>query len=232
MLIKKAYFCSSLMKRLITAAVLALTCLTSLYAGDFQWIGARWWGISVSYSQKWYSYSAGGSRHWTNYWAEGGHMQGLRFGVPVQPLIYRDWGVSTGPYCEIYSCRNKAFTARIEDVALYFPFHAMWRHNFTPKFALQVETGPGLTVGMVQRVIDPTNSDNHQYYLPYNDGTPQRVNCYWEAGVAATVNIFRFSIDYGVGLTPAKRFFSTAGLMTNFYSVNPTRLTVSAALVF
>lgn len=201
-------------------------------AADFRWTGGRWWGISVSYSQKWYSYSAGGARHWVNFWGEGGNMQGVQFGVPVQPVIWRGLGVSSGVFCEIYSCRNKAYTARIEDVAMYFPLHALWQHRLNRTVSFHVETGPGLTVGVVQRVIDPTDSKANQHYVKFNNGTPRRVNFYWEAGLGATVGIFRFNVMYSIGLTPSERFFSTMGEMTEFYPATPTRLTFSAALVF
>lgn len=220
------------MKRLLFILWIAVSSVSALQAEGFKWIGNRWWGISVSYSQKWYSYSAGGERHWGNYWAEGGNMQGVRFGVPVEPVFRYGLGVATGVYCEIYSCRNNAETARIEEAAMYFPFHALYRYDFNSKANIYVETGPGLTAGLVQRVIDPTDSKAHQYYIRFNDGSPRRVNAYWEAGIGASFGIFRFSALYSIGLTPSKRFFSTMGEMTHFYPVTPTRLTFTAAIMF
>ncbi len=220
------------MKRLLFILSFIVAVIVPVRSAEFRWIGSRWWGISVSYSQKWYSYSSGGERHWVNFWGEGGNMQGVQFGIPVQPVFRYGLGLSSGVFCEIYSCRNKAETSRIEDVALYFPLHAMWRHDLNSKVSLHVTTGPGLTVGMVQRVIDPTDSQAHQYYMKYNDGSPRRVNFYWEAGAGVTVGIFRFNAVYSIGLTPSRRYLSTMGAMTHFYAATPTRLTFSAALVF
>lgn len=220
------------MKRSLFIFCLILTSAFSLKGEGFKWIGNQWWGISFSYAQKWYSYSAGGERHWTDYWGEGGHMTGVRFGIPIEPVFKYGLGVATGVYCEIYSCVNNAETARIEEAAMYFPFHALYRFQFRPKANFYIETGPAVTAGLVQRVIDPKDSDAHQYYIRFNDGSPRRNNVYWEAGFGFTVNIFRFSALYSVGLTPSKRFFSTMGEMTYFYPVTPTRLTISAGLVF
>lgn len=220
------------MKRLLFILCLLAGITLPAAAGGFRWIGSQWWGISVSYSQKWYSYSAGGSRYWVDFWGEGGNMQGVQFGVPVQPVFRHGLGISSGVFCEIYSCVNNAETKRIEDVAMYFPLHAMWRLKLNRNVSFRFTTGPCLTVGICQRVIDPTDSKAHQYYMKFNEGAPRRVNLYWEAGVGATVGIFMFNVGYGIGLTPSERYLSTMGAMTHFYSARPTRLTFSAGLVF
>lgn len=118
------------MRRIILCC---LSCLAAVAAsaGSLNWIGDRLWGFSLSYSMKWYTYSSGGSRNRVNYFGEGGPMQGIRFGVPFEPVFYRGIGLSTGIFGEVYSCKNDAETKRIELVGLYFPVHAMYRYRLS-----------------------------------------------------------------------------------------------------
>lgn len=219
------------MRRIILCC---LTCVAAVAAsaGSLNWIGDRLWGFSVSYSMKWYTYSSGGSRNRVNYFGEGGPMQGIRFGVPFEPVFYRGIGLSTGIFGEVYSCKNDAETKRIELVGLYFPVHAMYRYRLSRSCALSVATGPALTVGLVQKIIDPTNSLIPGYHVAYDRGTPQRVNCLWEAALIANVKIFRFSVVYSVGLTPNRHFLSTDGAGINYYSTNSQEFSINAGLMF
>lgn len=159
-------------------------------------------------------------------------MQGIRFGVPFEPVFYRGIGLSTGIFGEVYSCKNRAETKRIELVGLYFPVHAMYRYRLSRSCALSVATGPALTVGLVQKIIDPTSSLIPGYHVAFDRGTPQRVNCLWEAALIANVKIFRFSVVYSVGLTPNRHFLSTDGAGINYYSTNSQGFSINAGLMF
>lgn len=216
---------------ILTASMMLAIC-TVLSASDFRWIGGRWWGISVSYSLKWYNYSSGGHRHECNFWGEPGKMQGIRFGIPVEPVFYRGFGISSGIFGEVYSCKNSNVTMRIEQAGLYFPFHALYRHNFNDRFSVSIATGPALTVGLIQKVIDPTDSTKKGFHMIFNDGSPRRCDCLWEVSVGATYRMFRFSAVYSVGLTPSRHFLSTAGAMREFVSATPMVVSINAGIAF
>lgn len=220
------------MKRGIIIFGIVLTTLCAAAGDALRLTGDGWWGISVSYSLKWYNYGSGGRRHDCNYFGQTGAMQGVRFGVPVEPRLINDWGVSTGVFGEVFSCKNDRDTKRIEEVGLYFPLRWMWNHRFNKNVSLRASTGPGLTVGLVQRIIDPTNSLNKGYNVAFNDGTPQRVNCYWEWEAGVAYRMFRFTACYSLGMTPSRRFLSVAGEKTDFVSAYPMIVSVTAGLVF
>lgn len=220
------------MKRKIMLTLLAAFSLTVLAADGIFRPGNRSWGISVSYSLKWYNYGAGGRRHDCNFFGEDGKMQGIRFGVPFEPRLQGDWGVSTGVFGEVYSCKNDLQTMRIEEAGMYFPVRGMWSHNFNSNVSLRLSTGVGLTVGLLQRIIDPTNSLNKGHNIPFDDGTPRRFNCYWEWEAGMTYRMFRFTACYSLGLTPSRRFLSTAGEKTEFFAATPMVISVTAGLVF
>lgn len=222
------------MRKRLTLVLMALFMVALLSSAEgFRWIGGRWWGISLSYSLKWYSYSDGrGRTRSANYFGEDGRMQGIRFGIPVEPVFWRGLGISTGIFGEVFSCKNEAVTRRIELVGLYFPFHVMYRHNFTPRFSLGVSTGPALTVGLLQTMIDPTDSTRKGYHVKFGQGSPNRVDCLWEASVSAIYRMFRFSFVYSYGQTPHNSFLSVNGEDNNFDTAHTMVLSINAGIAF
>ena len=159
-------------------------------------------------------------------------MQGIQFGIPIQPVFgKKGFGVATGVFGEVFSCKNKSETLRIEDVSLYFPFHGMWQYRFNKHFKINVETGPGLNVGLLQDVIDPKDSTKKGFHMRYGDGAPNRMNWYWEWGVGATYRLFRFSVIYSMGLTPNRHFLSTAGAQLHYYTAYPSKLSFNFSVM-
>lgn len=220
------------MKRGILALGLLAAFIYSAAGERLHFTGDGLWGISVSYSLKWYNYGSGGRRHDCNFFGEPGAMQGIRFGVPVEPRLCGDWGISTGVFGEVYSTKNDRRTKRIEDVGLYFPVRGMWSRRLNKNVSLRAATGLGLTVGLLQRIIDPKNSLHKGYNLDFNDGTPQRVNCYWEWEAGVTYRMFRFTAAYSLGMTPSRRFLSVGGAKQEFISAYPMIVSVTAGLLF
>lgn len=200
--------------------------------GSTVWYGRGWWGIRCSFSTKWYSYHTGHKYNQCNFWGEDGHMQGVQFGIPIQPVFgAMGFGVATGVFGEVYSCKNEAETMRIEDVSLYFPFHALWQYSFSDRFKVSVETGPGLNVGLLQDVIDPKDSSKDGFHLKFGDGSPNRVNWYWEWGVGVKYQLFKFSVVYSLGMTANRHYLSTAGTGYHYYTAYPSKLSFNFAVM-
>lgn len=196
------------------------------------WMGRGWWGIRCSFSTKWYAYHTGHKRHTCNFWGDDGHMQGVQFGIPIQPVFgNKGFGVSTGVFGEVFSCKNKAETMRIEDVSLYFPLHALWQYSVNERLKVSVETGPGINVGLLQDVIDPKDSSKDGFHMQFGNGSPNRVNWYWEWGIGLKYRLFKFSAVYSLGLTPNRHFLSTAGAQTHYYTAYPSKLSFNFAVM-
>lgn len=221
-------------RQLFILLLIALVGSLGMQAAEFQWFGGRWWGVRVSYSLKWYTFHSGGKMRHANFWGEAGLMQGLEFGIPIQPRFGKKqaWGISTGVFGTVYSCVNDAQTRRIEDVGIYFPIHALYYHQFNRRFSIHAETGPGINVGILQDVIDPKDSTKKGYHLKFDEGSPRRVNWYWEFGVGATYRVFRFSVVYSLGLTKSYHFLSRYGLGHEYYPSRPHRLSFNVGLMF
>ncbi len=217
-------------------ALLALVAMAALSASAQQegsiWYGRGWWGLRCSFSTKWYSYYTGSKHNQCNFWGEKGHMQGVQFGIPIQPVLCRQgFGFATGIFGEVFSCKNEAETMRIEDVSLYFPFHGMWQYSFNNRFKVSIETGPGLNVGLLQDVIDPKDSTKDGFHLKFGDGSPERVNWYWEWGIGAQYRLFKFSVVYSLGMTPNRHYLSTAGAQVHYYTAYPSKLAFNFAVM-
>lgn len=221
-------------RQLFILLMLSVLVVADCHASDFRLFGGRWWGIRASYSLKWYTYRSGGHLNHCDFWGNEGVMQGIEFGLSIQPRFgkLQRWGIATGVFGTVYSSVNSAETKRIEDVGLFFPFHVLYYHEFSRRFAFHAETGPGLNIGLLQDVIDPKDSTKKGYHLAFNQGSPRRVNWYWELGAGVSYRIFRFGIIYSLGLTQSHKFLSVNGLGSYFYSARPHRLTFNFGVMF
>lgn len=217
----------------MTLMLLTLTALGA-YAQEpgTVWLGRGWWGIRCSFSTKWYTYSTGHQIHTCNFWGEDGHMQGVQFGIPIQPMLgKKGFGMASGVFGEVFSCKNKAETMRIEDVSLYIPFHGLWQYSVTERLKFNFETGPGLNVGLLQDVIDPKDSSKDGFHMQYGDGSPNRVNWYWEWGIGVKYRLFQFNVIYSLGLTPNRHYLSIGGAQSQFYTAHPSKLAFTFAVM-
>lgn len=200
-----------------------------LYKKDFN---TRPVGFTVGYSVKWWCHFEGGHRHRCTFFGNAGHNTGIVFGIPWQPYFSSGWGLDTGVFSEIYACKDARDVYRVEDVNLMVPLRAMYRVPVRREFSVYASTGPSVNVGLRLNIKNAEDTDAGTQKLNYNDNTPRRVNWLWDFCVGAHISMFDLRVNYSMGMTPNRQFFSTNASGINYVDVYMVKLMFTASLLF
>lgn len=188
--------------RIVTS--LLLSCMTlSATAGNFwsrfdkQASRPRLWGISAAYVTKSYHFDSGRQ----DIWGRDKIMNGIQFGIPVQPYFGYGLGLNTGIFYE-------HFFSTMDDIHFYehnlnIPLMAEWRVPLGRELSVFVNGGISMDCGLRAEYVFPDNLFDAIGMKYGKDGMPKRVQFNGIAGGGVQWKAVQISAYGSFGITDA-----------------------------
>lgn len=190
-LASRLLFTLSLMAATLTGASAAD--IASMLSGQTP-VRPRVWGLEVGYVSK--MYHAPG-RH-EDIWGCKRAMNGLRMGLPYQPVFRYGLGLRTGLYYEYFFSSYQGI--HFYEHCLNLPVQMQWRLPLRPDMSVYVSAGAAMDCGLHAEYVYPENHFDAMNRAYGHLGMPRRVQWSAVCGAGFRWKAIQVSIEASFGL--------------------------------
>lgn len=162
-----------------------------------------WIGLSVGYVGKQWLYKEANRVKKYGFWDDTKVLNGVQFGVRIEPLFKYGFGINTGLFFEYYYSNagtqtatgdngNFDYKAVFSEASFYVPVHFEYRLHFSKQFSLFFYGGLSMDAGLDARVEEFEIGEDEPYFT--------ETKMYGNKDFNFHAKRFNFSYDFGAGI--------------------------------